>query len=115
MVLAAYTYSSGLRAPALIAFVKDTLIYIVIIVAILYLPSQLGGWGHIFDVANDCFTTFNTENADAIAAGEAAPQGHHAAGGRRSGPTPRWPSARRWRCSCTRTRSPACSRPGAAR
>src|SRR6188472_2127093 len=26
-VLAAYTYSSGLRAPALIAFVKDTLIY----------------------------------------------------------------------------------------
>src|SRR6478672_10708519 len=29
-VLAAYTYSSGLRAPALIAFVKDSLIYIVI-------------------------------------------------------------------------------------
>lgn len=27
-VLAAYTYSSGLRAPALIAFVKDSLIYI---------------------------------------------------------------------------------------
>src|SRR6187200_2845917 len=52
-ILAAYTYSSGLRAPALIAFVKDTLIYLVIIVAILYLPSQVGGWGHIFDVAND--------------------------------------------------------------
>src|SRR3954454_24075133 len=43
-VLAAYTYASGLRAPALIAFVKDTLIYIVIIVAVIYLPSQLGGW-----------------------------------------------------------------------
>ena len=28
VVLAAYTYSSGLRAPALIAFVKDVLIYI---------------------------------------------------------------------------------------
>src|ERR1044071_6031065 len=28
-ILAAYTYQSGLRAPALIAFVKDTLIYIV--------------------------------------------------------------------------------------
>src|SRR4051812_45750820 len=40
-VLAAYTYSSGLRAPALIAFVKDTLIYVVIIVAVLYLPTQL--------------------------------------------------------------------------
>src|SRR6478752_1786518 len=75
VILAAYTYSSGLRAPALIAFVKDTLIYLVIIVAILYLPSQVGGWGHIFDVANDSFTTFNTDNADAIAAGEVAGKG----------------------------------------
>src|SRR5918994_98515 len=47
-VLAAYTYASGLRAPALIAFVKDTLIYIVIFVAIIYLPTQLGGWDSIF-------------------------------------------------------------------
>jgi SSS family solute:Na+ symporter len=50
-ILAAYTYQSGLRAPALIAFVKDTLIYIVIIVAVLYLPYKLGGWGTIFDDA----------------------------------------------------------------
>ncbi|MGZ4654424.1 monocarboxylate uptake permease MctP [Oryzihumus sp.] len=50
-VLAAYTYSSGLRAPAIIAFVKDTLIYLVIIVAVIYLPSKFGGWGHIFDAA----------------------------------------------------------------
>src|SRR3954453_12673287 len=28
IILAAYTYNSGLRAPALIAFVKDTLIYL---------------------------------------------------------------------------------------
>ncbi len=74
VILAAYTYSSGLRAPALIAFVKDTLIYIVIIVAVLYLPSQLGGWSHIFSSANDSFLSFNTENADAIAAGEATPR-----------------------------------------
>ena len=47
-VLAAYTYSSGLRAPALIAFVKDTLVYIVVIVAIIYIPIRLGGYGHIF-------------------------------------------------------------------
>src|SRR4051794_7035961 len=47
-ILAAYTYSSGLRAPALIAFVKDTLIYIVIIVAVLYLPSKVGGVSEIF-------------------------------------------------------------------
>jgi SSS family solute:Na+ symporter len=50
-VLAAYTYSSGLRAPALIAFVKDTLIYIVIIVAAIYIPLRLGGYGHIFHSA----------------------------------------------------------------
>jgi SSS family solute:Na+ symporter len=50
-VLAAYTYSSGLRAPAIIAFVKDTLIYLVIAVAIVYLPTKYGGWSHIFDAA----------------------------------------------------------------
>ncbi|WP_042405354.1 monocarboxylate uptake permease MctP [Streptacidiphilus carbonis] len=47
-VLAAYTYSSGLRAPALIAFVKDTLVYIVVIVAVIYIPIRLGGYGHVF-------------------------------------------------------------------
>jgi solute:Na+ symporter, SSS family len=73
-VLAAYTYSSGLRAPALIAFVKDLLIYAVIFVAIIYLPSQLGGWDAIFSAANDSFSSFNEENADAIASGAASPK-----------------------------------------
>ena len=50
-VLAAYTYSSGLRAPAMIAFVKDGLIYLVIAVAIIYLPLKFGGWVGIFDAA----------------------------------------------------------------
>jgi len=50
-ILAAYTYTSGLRAPALIAFVKDTLIYVVILVAVIYIPIRLGGYGHIFSVA----------------------------------------------------------------
>ncbi len=54
-VLAAYTYNSGLRAPALIAFVKDALIYLVIIVAVLYIPSKLGGWSGIFDAADAKF------------------------------------------------------------
>src|SRR3954449_3808728 len=74
VVLAAYTYSSGLRAPALIAFVKDTLIYIVILVAVLYIPSQIGGWDHIFSTVSNGFADFNTTNADAIAAGQAAPK-----------------------------------------
>ncbi|NDU71361.1 sodium:solute symporter [Actinomadura sp. DSM 109109] len=55
VILAAYTYQSGLRAPALIAFVKDVLIYLVIIVAVLYIPSKLGGWGDIFDSAKAKF------------------------------------------------------------
>jgi SSS family solute:Na+ symporter len=59
VVLAAYTYSSGLRAPAIIAFVKDTLIYLVIIVAILYLPSKVGGWDNIFSAAQDKMATPN--------------------------------------------------------
>ncbi|MFI6769731.1 monocarboxylate uptake permease MctP [Streptomyces sp. NPDC050355] len=54
-VLAAYTYSSGLRAPALIAFVKDGLIYLVIIVAIVYIPIKLGGFDQIFHAAGKAF------------------------------------------------------------
>lgn len=51
VVLALYTFNSGLRAPALIAFVKDALIYLVILVAIIYLPVKLGGFGNIFSHA----------------------------------------------------------------
>lgn len=57
VVLALYTFQSGLRAPALIAFVKDGLIYLVIIVAVIYLPSKLGGWTHIFDAAQKKLST----------------------------------------------------------
>ncbi|HWE55582.1 MAG TPA: sodium:solute symporter [Acidimicrobiales bacterium] len=48
VVLAAFTYTSGLRAPALIAFVKDLLIYVTVLVAVIYIPIRLGGYGHIF-------------------------------------------------------------------
>ena len=48
VILAAYTYTSGLRAPALIAFAKDILIYVTVLVAIIYIPIRLGGYAHIF-------------------------------------------------------------------
>ena len=48
VILAAFTYTSGLRAPAMIAFVKDALVYLVVIVAVIYIPTRLGGYGHIF-------------------------------------------------------------------
>jgi solute:Na+ symporter, SSS family len=51
LVLAIFTFVSGLRAPALIAFIKDTLVYLMVIVAVLYLPTKVGGWGHIFGAA----------------------------------------------------------------
>jgi solute:Na+ symporter, SSS family len=56
-ILAAFTYTSGLRAPAIIAFVKDLLIYITILVAIIYIPMRLGGWTHIFANAGKRLST----------------------------------------------------------
>lgn len=56
VILALYTYSAGLRAPALIAFVKDLMIYIVVLVAVVLVPMKLGGYGHVFQVAGDAFT-----------------------------------------------------------
>src|SRR5579875_262697 len=51
IILAAYTYTSGLRAPAMIALVKDTMIFIVLIAAIIVIPASLGGFGPIFHAA----------------------------------------------------------------
>ena len=48
VILAAYTYSSGLRAPAMIAVVKDILIYGTVLAVIIVVPVQLGGYSHIF-------------------------------------------------------------------
>jgi SSS family solute:Na+ symporter len=50
-LLAAYTFTSGLRAPAMIAFVKDTLIYVTVIAASIIIPKALGGWTHVFSAA----------------------------------------------------------------
>ena len=48
VILAAFTYTSGLRAPAAIAVVKDLMIYITIITAMVVVPAKLGGFGAIF-------------------------------------------------------------------
>ncbi|MDQ0618945.1 monocarboxylate uptake permease MctP [Arthrobacter globiformis] len=59
VVLAAYTYTSGLRAPAMIAVVKDLLIYLAVIVAVIYLPTKFGGWDAIFGAAKTKLETVN--------------------------------------------------------
>ena len=66
LILAVYTYQSGLRAPALIAFVKDILIYVVILVAVIYLPSRFGGWGAIFDAADAKFAASDSRTDNVL-------------------------------------------------
>jgi solute:Na+ symporter, SSS family len=48
VILAAFTYSSGLRAPASIAVVKDILIYLTTFAAVVAVPIELGGFSKIF-------------------------------------------------------------------
>ena len=95
-----------LRAPALIAFVKDTLIYIVIAVAIIYIPIKLGGFDEVF--AGRSERKKYNRGAGKRAARWSRPR---PANGR----TPRWRWVPRSRCSCTRTRSRRRCPPGAVR
>src|SRR5262249_54760152 len=48
-ILAAFTYTSGLPAPAMIAVVKDTLIYITVIALVIVVPLKVGGYAAIFN------------------------------------------------------------------
>ncbi|GCF07640.1 monocarboxylate uptake permease MctP [Dictyobacter arantiisoli] len=52
VILAAYTYTSGLRAPAMIALVKDIMIFIVLFAVIAIVPTRFHGFGPIFDAAH---------------------------------------------------------------
>jgi SSS family solute:Na+ symporter len=78
LLLAAFTYLSGLRAPALISFVKDLLIYVMIIVAVSYIPGKLGGWGHIFSVAGTHLAKTNPKTGKPFGALTVAPAGEWA-------------------------------------
>jgi SSS family solute:Na+ symporter len=51
IILAAYTYTSGLRAPAMIALVKDFMIFVVLFATLIYIPFKIGGFGPIFAAA----------------------------------------------------------------
>src|SRR5487761_2514025 len=48
VILAAFTYTSGLRAPAMIAVVKDVLIYLTVLATIIVVPIRLGGYDKVF-------------------------------------------------------------------
>jgi SSS family solute:Na+ symporter len=51
LVLALYTFRSGLRAPALISIVKDVLIMWTILAALLAISMTTGGWSGILRIA----------------------------------------------------------------
>jgi SSS family solute:Na+ symporter len=74
VILALYTYSSGLRAPAMIAFVKDIMIYVFIIAIIIVVPMQLGGFGAIFDAADKVYAAKVASNPKLTAGLTLAPQ-----------------------------------------
>ncbi len=59
VILSAYTWQSGLRAPAVIAIVKDVMLYIMVIAAIVWLPIKLGGYARIFSLANEALGAHN--------------------------------------------------------
>jgi solute:Na+ symporter, SSS family len=68
VILALFTYKSGLRAPAMIAFVKDAMIYVFIIAAVVIIPYKLGGIGAIFEAAGKAFDAKVAANSN-LAAG----------------------------------------------
>jgi solute:Na+ symporter, SSS family len=78
LILAAYTFVSGLRAPALTAFIKDTLVYVTVIVAVFYIPTRLGGWSHIFGVASTHLATTNPKTGKPFGALITPPAGEWA-------------------------------------
>jgi SSS family solute:Na+ symporter len=82
-VLACSTWRTGLRAPALIALVKAVLVFSTVAALVLAALDRLGGPGGVLRPGS------RTRPLDA-----------RPATGRRTRP---WPSARRWRCCCTRT------------
>jgi SSS family solute:Na+ symporter len=62
ILLALYTFNSGLRGPALVSIVKDALVLWTVLAAILIVAMTPGGWEPIFRVATDSFAA--TPRAD---------------------------------------------------
>jgi SSS family solute:Na+ symporter len=60
LILAAFAYTSGLRAPASIALVKDTMVYIFVLAAVIWIPLKFGGFAHIFDIAGQTLSSRST-------------------------------------------------------
>ncbi|MHB8360035.1 MAG: sodium:solute symporter family protein [Thermoplasmataceae archaeon] len=51
LLVAGFTFLSGLRGPALTAIAKDAIIWLSVLVVIIYIPIKLGGFTHMFAAA----------------------------------------------------------------
>ncbi len=65
-ILASFTYSSGLRAPAAIVVLKDVLILITVFACIVVVPFKLGGYANIFAGAYSNYATLALGSALAL-------------------------------------------------
>ena len=72
-ILALYTYSAGLRAPAIIAVIKDVMLYVMVIAAVIILPAKVGGFGHIFAVAKATLPTHTPAGSLLLRPGQLLP------------------------------------------
>src|SRR5712692_7593577 len=57
VILAAFTYTSGLRGATLTAVFKDFLIWITVIVVIIAVPISIGGFGNAFKAVKENYVT----------------------------------------------------------
>lgn len=60
LILAGYDYTSGLRGPASISFIKGVMVYAVVLVAVVWVPLKLGGYAHVFQVASHVLASRST-------------------------------------------------------
>ncbi|CUR52062.1 Na+/solute symporter [Nitrosotalea devaniterrae] len=57
VILAAFTYTSGLRGATLTAIFKDILVWITVIAVIVIVPISIGGFGNAFKAASSSYVT----------------------------------------------------------
>jgi SSS family solute:Na+ symporter len=55
VVLALYTFNSGLRGPALVSIVKDALVLWAVLAVVIIMAMNPGGWDSVFRVAGEKF------------------------------------------------------------
>lgn len=67
IILAAFTYTSGLRGATLTAVFKDVLIWITVIVVIIAVPLSIGGFNHAFNQVKPNYITLSPSIVPAYA------------------------------------------------